>query len=209
MLARCARWNVSSHASPFCAQSRATGARALSHSVAGRARSRTLMPGRSLTRPCPGTGPQRVSVRERAASGPFATARAIITSPPVRVSPLQLTSTGWWMVLARCPGRETRRFAPRWTARAEALAGQCAVSTARCGRRPHSAGMFSARVLRLVPATAHSRLCGCASRYRDDAPTDCGLWRGSSLRLRCSCLRVWAFDCTATPNTADCPSAVA
>jgi hypothetical protein len=36
------------------------------------------------------------------------------------------------------------------------------------------------------------------------APTDCGLWRVRSLRLRCSCLCVWAFDYTATPNTADC-----
>ncbi len=70
-------------------------------------------------------------------------------------------------------------------------------------------GLVSARVLRLVPATAHSRDCGCASATAaDDAPTDCGLWRVSSLRLRCSCLRVWAFDCTATPNTADCSGAV-
>ena len=43
--------------------------------------------------------------------------------------------------------------------------------------------------------------CGCRLRL---PPTDCGLWRVSSLRLRCSFLCVWAFDCTATPNTADC-----
>ena len=42
-----------------------------------RARTPTLMPGRSLTRPCPGTGTPGPYARTRAVGVPFATARAI------------------------------------------------------------------------------------------------------------------------------------
>ncbi len=45
-----------------------------------RARTPTLMPGRSLTRPCPGTGTPGPYARTMAVGVPFATARAI---PPV------------------------------------------------------------------------------------------------------------------------------
>jgi len=94
--------------------SRATGARALSHGVAGRARSRTLVPGGALNAPHAGHRAASSVVR-KSSSAALSLQRARSTSHPVRESRLQFSGTGWVTVLARCPGRETRRCAPWFT----------------------------------------------------------------------------------------------
>jgi hypothetical protein len=59
-----------------------TRGRPLRSNAGRRARTPTLMPGRALTRPCPGTGQRCVQVGEHAYRCPFATARAL--EPPRR-----------------------------------------------------------------------------------------------------------------------------
>jgi hypothetical protein len=125
-------------------------------------------PGRSCHTPNGvGTSRRPASVSEGRCPPPSRYSARVRTRLSVRISRLQLTRAGWVTVLARCPGWE-------WETSALRASVDCFVSTAPCLRRPQCAGHFSARVLRLVPATAHSRGSGgagataarCADRLR-------------------------------------------
>ena len=137
----------------------------------------TLMPGGALTHTMPGTGAQHVSVRTRAASAPFATARAIITRHPVRESPLQFTCTGWPEFSGRAVGGKDELGASRLggllalrrsvLAHGHNVLREHGTVSIRTPRRPHCARSSdeyrSARECFVSFLRHHTReCCGCA-----------------------------------------------
>ncbi len=105
----------------------------------------------------------------------------------------QSMRTGCSTFLARCPLRnELGAEAPR-------IRKESAQSAVRSSADLTASGLFereSASSPSCDTTLARWRLRWRDSR--DDAPTDCGLWRVSSLRLRWSCLCVWA--CAVLPR---------
>lgn len=132
------------------------------------------MPGRSLTRPCPGTG-RRPHQSVSAGPPPLSYSARVRTRLSVRSSRWQFSRSGWVTVLARCPGRE-------WETSALRASVDGSVSTAPCLRRPHCAGATLghacfvsclrhhpwqwAAALTRPPHQCADRLCYCATAVR-------------------------------------------
>jgi hypothetical protein len=184
MLARYARRNVSSHASPFCAQrAQPAFASPVTQSLA-RARSRTLVPGRSLTRPTPRHQSATRLVSMRVARLLLATARALgrVTRFECRGcnSPVLVGLQFWRAVRDGSNGASRPCF----------LLREHGSATSPASLRWSE---IAPRVLRLVPATSPvavgdgAHATSARMRRQTVLLLHCG-----SLWLRCSCLRVWA-----------------